>query len=270
MASLISPGIIIKERDLTTAVVTNTSASTAGFASTFARGPVGEIVTISSQKQLLDIFGTPKAANAEDYFVASEFLNYGGRLAVVRAETGTNTANTGSNASLNVKNEADWDGGLGSGEDFIARTPGAWGNALKVIIVDRGPDQVITLANAPATVPSAGDTITFNLNGGGTSTAVVRSIASADTVLTVALTDATKRISSADELEDGGTDVAITSAVDWYATTTVSGIKLSQIGPRPGTSAYAEARGLKYDEVHVAILTLLATSVELLELSSSV
>lgn len=254
MASLISPGIIIKERDLTTAVVTNTSASTAGFASTFARGPVGEIVTISSQKQLLDIFGTPKAANAEDYFVASEFLNYGGRLAVVRAETGTNTANTGSNASLNVKNEADWDGGLGSGEDFIARTPGAWGNALKVIIVDRGPDQVITLANAPATVPSAGDTITFNLNGGGTSTAVVRSIASADTVLTVALTDATKRISSADELEDGGTDVAITSAVDWYATTTVSGIKLSQIGPRPGTSAYAEARGLKYDEVHVAII----------------
>ena len=254
MASLISPGIIIKERDLTTAVVTNTSASTAAFASTFARGPVGEIVTISSQKELLDTFGAPKSTNAEDYFVASEFLNYGGRLAVVRAETGTNTANTGANAALNVRNEADWDGGLGTGEDFIARTPGAWGNALKVIVVDRGPDQVITLANAPATVPSAGDTVTFNLNGGGTSTAVVRSIASANTVLTVALTDATKRISSADELEDGGTDVAITSAVDWYSTTTVSGVKLSQIGPRPGTSAYAEARGIKFDEVHVAVI----------------
>ena len=50
MASLISPGIVIKERDLTNAVVVNSQAITGAFASTFARGPVGEIVTISTQK----------------------------------------------------------------------------------------------------------------------------------------------------------------------------------------------------------------------------
>ena len=337
MASLISPGIIIKERDLTTAVVTNTSASTAAFASTFARGPVGEIVTISSQKQLLDVFGAPKSANAEDYFVASEFLNYGGRLAVVRAETGTNTANTGSNASLNVKNEADWDGGLGSGEDFIAKTPGAWGNALKVIVVDRGPDQVLTLGSGLDASLVAGGTVSFN-TAGGSKTATVMAWDAGTSKLTVALTDPSYLISTSDTLEDGddvgtfthngvteagrtpGTytpaadaggatfqvvvadagsgvggavsvsllsggdgyavgntitlagaatgngsdivvsvatldaDVAITSATDWYAYATVSGVKLSQIGPRPGTSAYATARGLKYDEVHVAIV----------------
>ena len=163
MASLISPGIIIKERDLTTAVVQNTSASTAAFASTFARGPVGEIVTISSQKELLDTFGAPKADNAEDYFVASEFLNYGGRLAVVRAETGTNSANTGGNVALNVKTEADWDGGLGSGETFVARSPGKWGDSLKVVVVDRGPDQVLTLGGVPDTnTPVVGSPISFN------------------------------------------------------------------------------------------------------------
>ena len=254
MASLISPGVIIKERDLTTAVVTNAQSITGAFASTFARGPVGEIVTISSQKELLDIFGAPKSSNAEDWFVASEFLNYGGRLAVVRAETGTNSANTGSNASLNVRNEADWDGGLGSGERFVAKTPGTWGNSLKVVVADRGPDQIITLAGAPSTVPSVGDTITFNLSGGGTSTAELIAIGTGNTVLTVLLDDATKRISTADELEDGGTDVAITAATDWYAQASIDGVKLSNIGPRPGTSAYAAARGINYDEVHVAII----------------
>ena len=77
MASLISPGIVIKERDLTTAVVTNAQSITGAFASTFAKGPVGEITTISSQSELLEAFGKPYAANAEDWFVASEFLNYG-------------------------------------------------------------------------------------------------------------------------------------------------------------------------------------------------
>ena len=84
--------------------MTNSQSITGAFASTFAKGPVGEITTISSQLELLEAFGKPGAANAEDWFVASEFLNYGGRLAVIRAETGTNSANTGSNASLNVRN----------------------------------------------------------------------------------------------------------------------------------------------------------------------
>ena len=255
MASLISPGIVIKERDLTTAVVTNSQSITGAFASTFAKGPVGEITTISSQSELLDTFGKPGSANAEDWFVASEFLNYGGRLAVVRAETGTNSANTGSNAALNVRNSADWEGGLGAGETFVAKTPGTWGNSLRVIVADRGADQIITLANAPTNVPAAGAAVTFNLAGGGTATGELISIGSSDTVLTVVLDDPSVLISTADALDDGAAaDVVINDVADWWSNTAVGGVSLSAIGPRPGTSAYAAARNIKYDEVHVAVV----------------
>lgn len=253
MASLISPGIVIKERDLTTAVVTNSQSITGAFASTFARGPVGQITTISSQSELLETFGKPSASNAEDWFVASEFLNYGGRLAVVRAETGTNSANSGSNASLNVRNSADWEGGLGSGETFVAKTPGVWGNALRVIVADRGADQVITLATVPGSDPVAGAAVTFNLSGGGTAVAEVLSYA--DQVLTVILDDPTRLISTADTLDLGSDpDVAVSAVADWWSTTSVGGVALSAIGPRPGTSQYAADRSIKYDEVHVAVV----------------
>ena len=253
MASLISPGIVIKERDLTAGVVGNSQAITAAFASTFAKGPVGEITTISSQAELVETFGAPSAANAEDYFVASEFLGYGGRLAVIRAETGTNSANSGANASLNVKNSVDWMSGLGTGESYVAKTPGEWGNSLRVIVADRGADQIITLGAAPNTAPTAGGAVTFNLSGGGTATAEVVSYAAQ--VLTVVLDDPTRLITTADALDDGSDpDVAISAVADWWSSTTVGGVALSSIGPRPGTSAYAAARGIKYDEVHVAVV----------------
>jgi hypothetical protein len=253
MASLISPGIVIKERDLTNAVVTNAQSITGAFASSFARGPVGEIVNIGSQNELLEIFGKPGAANAEDWFVASEFLNYGGRLAVVRAETGTNSANSGGNDALNVRNSADWEGGLGSGETFVAKTPGVWGNSLRVVVADRGADQIITLATAPNAVPVAGGAVTFNLAAGGTATAEVLSYA--DQVLTVILDNPAVLISTADALDDGtDPDVAISAVADWWSNTSVGGVALSSIGPRPGTSQYASDRGIKYDEVHVAVV----------------
>ena len=253
MASLISPGIVIKERDLTNAVVTNASAIVGAFASTFQKGPVGEIVTISSQKEFLDTFGKPNTYNAEDWFVASEFINYGGRLAVVRAETGTNSANSGGNDALNVRNSADWDGGLGSGETWVAKNPGAWGNSLRVIVADRGADQIITLATAPNAVPVAGGAVTFNLGAGGTATAEV--VSYANQVLTVVLDNPAVLISTADALDDGtDPDVAISAVADWWSNTSVGGVALSSIGPRPGTSQYASDRGIKYDEVHVAIV----------------
>jgi len=253
MASLISPGITIKERDLSNAVVTNALAITGAFASTFAKGPVGEIVNISSQKELLDTFGKPNSNNAEDWFVASEYLNYGGRLAVVRAATaGLNSANSGSNASLLIENQTDFES-TSLGEDFVARTPGAWGNALKIIVADRGADQIITLASAPSNAPVPAGAVTFNLAGGGTATAEV--VSYANQVLTVILDDADVLISEADTLDDGAAaDVSITSVSDWWSNTEVGGIALSAIGPRPGTSEYAASKGVKYDELHVAVV----------------
>ena len=57
MASQISPGVVLRERDLSNAVIVNTSSITGAFASTFQKGPIGEVVNIASQKDLLTVFG---------------------------------------------------------------------------------------------------------------------------------------------------------------------------------------------------------------------
>ena len=59
MASQVSPGIVLKERDLSNVVVTGALQITAAIASSFAKGPVGEVVNINSQKELVTVFGAP-------------------------------------------------------------------------------------------------------------------------------------------------------------------------------------------------------------------
>ena len=146
MASQISPGIILRERDITTATIVGAQALTGAIATTFVRGPVDVLTEIDSQRQLLDTFGLPNEKNAEDWFVASEFLNYGGRLSVVRALTdGLRTANTAGDTNLVVKNEVDWVGQV-TPTKFAARTPGKWGDSLQVVVVDRGADVYVELA----------------------------------------------------------------------------------------------------------------------------
>ena len=49
--------------------------------------------------------------------VAAEFLGYGGRLAVVRAETGVLNATADGSAVL-IRNESDFESGVGGAEAF--------------------------------------------------------------------------------------------------------------------------------------------------------
>jgi len=143
MASQVSPGVVIRERDLSTAVLTGVSALRGAFASSFRSGPVGKIVNIGSERELIDTFGAPAEANAADWLVASEFLRYGGQLAVVRAETGVLNATLDGSAVLIGSKEA-YEAGAGSSEKFAARNAGADGNNLRVVIIDRGADYTIT------------------------------------------------------------------------------------------------------------------------------
>ena len=205
MASQVSPGIVLKERDLSNAVIVGASTITAGVASTFQKGPIGKAVNIASQKELLSIFGAPAEENAEDWFVASEFLNYGGRLSVVRAATGVNTA-TDTGAAVVVKNDEDWEAGNGSGNFLAARTAGTWANDLKVVFVDRGADQYITLSASPASI-AMGDTLTFV--GGKTGT--VYSWDSASKRAAVILDDPTTRLTTSDALDSPEIGVVTTA-----------------------------------------------------------
>ncbi len=205
MASQISPGVVLRERDLSNAVVVGTSSQTAAFASTFQKGPIGEVVSISDQKDLLSVFGKPTDANAEDWFVASEFLGYGGQLAVVRAETGaSNAVDTG--PTVLVKNIADWEGGTGSSKKFVARSAGTLGNSLKVVVVDSGADQYLTFAATPAGI-GVDDTVTFT----GGATAKVLSWVPATKTAAVVLTTPSTKITTSDTLDIPDTGVAATT-----------------------------------------------------------
>ena len=244
MASQVSPGILIKERDLTNAVVTGALAIRAAHASSFAKGPIGEIVNINTQKELVDTFGEP-GSYAEDWMVASEFMNYGGRLAVVRTESsGALNAVTGA-AGVLIKNEEDWMGGTGSAEIFAARSAGTHGNSLVGVLVDAGADYILGLASDPTTVTlNAGDSLTFG--------AVTATVISGDWNALVVKADGA--ITSASVLTDGGATVAVTTSKDWYLNTSVEGVSLSTIGPRPGSTQFALDNGFSGDAVHFAVI----------------
>ena len=252
MASQVSPGIIIKERDLSNVVVVGAQQITAAVAGSYVKGPINEIVRINSQRELVNIFGKPTDANAEDWYVASEFLSYGGRLAVVRAATGVLNATSGEGGTL-VQNKAAWDGGSGSAETFVARTAGRWGNSLKVVVVDRGADQYITFNASFATPVEPGDGIEFDSGATG----IVYSVNG--NTLAVILDNPSVLITTGDGISGAGADnanLSVVSVSDWYTNTEIAGtsIRLSAIGPRPGTSQYALQKGLKYDELHIAII----------------
>ena len=85
--ALASPGVQVKEIDFT-ATVQVADQNIGVIAVDAQKGPTDVVTYLSSERELVDTFGSPGDSNADDFFVASEFLNYGGRLGVVRAETG--------------------------------------------------------------------------------------------------------------------------------------------------------------------------------------
>ena len=238
MASQVSPGIVIKERDLSNAVVTGASAIRAAIASTFRKGPVGKIVNIGSERELIDTFGTPAEANAADWLVASEFLRYGGQLAVVRAATGVLNATLDGSAVLIGSKEA-WDAGVGSSEQFAARDAGADGNNLRVVVVDHGPTKKAAKNGHGLSV---GDTLSD-----GVTDHEVYSVIDANNVTI---------IEGANPAADGNSfTFSDFSASDWNVQPIGStGLTYKAIGPRPGTSAFASERYLSNDEVHIAVV----------------
>ena len=238
MASQVSPGVVIRERDLSNAVVVGSSALRAAIASSFRKGPVGKIVNISSERQLIDTFGAPSEANAGDWLVASEFLRYGGQLAVVRATTGVTNAVSSGSAVLIADKDA-FDAGVYTA-GFAARDAGADGNNLRVVIVDKVADSKMTKAGHGLSVGDA-------LSDGSTTDHEVTVVIDANTV-------GIKHGAAEAVSGNSFTKSAFTTS-DWNALPIAdTGLTYKAIAPRPGTSAFASERFLSADEVHVAVV----------------
>lgn len=154
--NLASPGIVVREVDLTVGRVDPTSGGIGAIVAPFAQGPVNLPTVIGSEKDLLDVFGKPYSTDKhyEHWLVASSYLAYGGALSVVRADdTGLQNGFVGTASSIKIKSLEHYEE-LGYDENAIpnvvvaARNPGSWANGLRVGIIDSKADQILSLSAA--------------------------------------------------------------------------------------------------------------------------
>ena len=131
MAFQVSPGVAVKEIDLTN-VVPAVSTSIGGIAGAFNWGPVEQITTVGSEKELASIFGTPDNNTFSYFLTAASFLKYAGALKVVRVASG-NTNSTSGGTGVLIKNADHYDDvtktSLG---EWASKYPGVLGNGLEV------------------------------------------------------------------------------------------------------------------------------------------
>ena len=157
---LSSPGISVREVDLTRGGVNASINVAAGIAGPFKKGPVNEVCRINNEKELVDKFGGPGVGltdyHYETWYAASNFLSYGGQLDVVRAGGGNVAgsqmvnANAGvgiaSTTTLVIENYDDYNNNEINATNFYwaAKNPGSWGENLKVCVIDNAADQRIS------------------------------------------------------------------------------------------------------------------------------
>jgi len=154
--NLASPGIVVREVDLTIGRVDATSGSIGALAAPFAKGPVGTPVLVTDEASLLNNFGQPYETDKhyEDWLVASSYLAYGGNMRVVRADDDhLKNAYVGAGSSIKIKstehyNQLGYDNNTITGVTFATRNPGSWGNGIRVATIDGLADQIIGINTA--------------------------------------------------------------------------------------------------------------------------
>ena len=179
--NLASPGIVVREVDLTIGRVDGTSPGFGAIVAPFAKGPVDEPLLVQDEAGLLDNFGEPYETDKhyEHWLVASSYLAYGGSLRVVRADDSELVnAFVGAATSIKIKStehygELGYDNNTITDVTFAARNPGSWANGIRVATIDSLGDQVLTGINGAtvgvgitqtfsATLPKAGSTETLD------------------------------------------------------------------------------------------------------------
>ena len=169
--NLASPGIKVREVDLTAGRVDPSSASIGALVAPFAQGPVEFPIVIGSEKELLDNFGRPYGNDRhyEHWLSVSSYLAYGSQMNIVRSDS-NNLANAyvGSGSSIKIKSVEDYE--IKTYDEFtidskvvVARNPGSWANGIRIGIIDSRADQIISIASTAGI--NLGDGVTQSTTG---------------------------------------------------------------------------------------------------------
>ena len=227
----LSPGVLVREVDLTVGRADNVLDNIGAIAGPFQIGPVEEPIDITTEQELTNTFGKPLSTDTQyEYWMsAANYLSYGGILKVVRADdTNLNNSNAGvslaSTTALKIKNYDDYQQNYKSATNFTyaAKNPGKWADGLKVCVIDDFADQVIGITTV--NVGNTGATIGFGVTAALTN-AVVPGTGSTTGftgflkgIITGVTTDATggnstidvKVVSRVETVGGGSTETAIT------------------------------------------------------------
>ena len=261
MVDLVSPGVAIKEKDLTTSV-RNEPTSIGAIGIIAEKGPMDQVVIIESEQQLVNIFGKPNTTNHQYWFSAASFLMYSNTLKVVRIVTTGAVNACVSGTAILIKNNmhyTDGDGTTGPYDDgsanvgsWAARSAGAWGNSLRVETCNTAAGFSESAKTTAAATEPAGETVVAFTAATGFAVGDIVYFQEADgqkyritniatNNVTVVRHPATTATGLASEIASG---VNIDREWRWA----------DQFERAPGTSQYATDRGGSNDEMHMIIV----------------
>lgn len=133
------PKVYTSETDLTNSVTVADGSTYAALCGDFQWGPAELPVLLTSENDLVDIFGKPTDDNFISFFSAANFLTYSPTLRLVRVVDEDSALNASSgNTSVLIKNTSDYEDNvtLTNTGAFVARYPGELGNSLFVACCD--------------------------------------------------------------------------------------------------------------------------------------
>ena len=149
--NLASPGIKVREVDLTLGRVDPSSEKIGGLVAPFAQGPVDLPTVVGSEKDLLDNFGKPYGNDKhyEHWLTASSYLAYGAPMRIVRQDDDNLYNAVSAGSSIKIKSvehyeQLQYDENVIAGRPIIAKNPGSWANGIRIGIIDARADQVLT------------------------------------------------------------------------------------------------------------------------------
>lgn len=150
--NLVSPGVKVREVDLTVGRIDAVNDQVGAIAGPFARGPINVPVLVETEQDLVKKFGKPSSKDGqyEYWLTASSYLSYGGTLRVIRTDdddlVNAHAPVTGP-VSLKIKSQEDYINNYQSPSDWLyaSKEAGTWSNDLKVCVIDAAADQRISI-----------------------------------------------------------------------------------------------------------------------------
>lgn len=262
----LSPSVEINESELN-GIVQSVATSIGGYAGKFAWGPAFKRIDVDTQQTLLKIFGKPVVSIADDWYSASNYLDYANFLKIVRVVNRTTGKNAvAASTAVTIVNEDESDTLLPTlaANKIIARYVGTMGNNLEISIADSasfgtwkyrslfalaGQTYSTTLTTNVAFTGDmvASSDIISNISVTSGALKVGQEITNVNLSVGTTVAEIINQTTIRTSLASTTTEVASASTATLIETRTV-------VPGQPGTSEYVETRGGSNDELHVVIV----------------